>query len=453
MTKNDWNQILLSSVPHNQIFCLWGKRSWTKCQIEKLRKDLEKNSKNLKRSLKAVVVPTRAEYIRRHSYEGFFFQQRFQSVYSRQGETVEGMMQKQANQHNSEELRRHTSLFHLENIWSKPLLQLSSGEWQRVILCLTLLQKPDILIAIHGLDGLDTYWQHRTPQILSEHFPQIQTIIFTSDQPLFYPTVKNIALENQEKSLDITLPEKPFDSLIKAFQEYHNLLPYKNAEQPIIEMTDINIRYGKNQILNHVNWIVHPGEKWNIQGHNGAGKSTLLSLINADNPQGYSQSIRIFGAPIAGRSIWERKARIAYFSSDYFQYFNSGDSVEKVIHVHLQTPYLDTPQPPEHLLQSLALYFDLADHWHKPYGLLDKTMRRQVLLLAAYAKSSELLILDEPYHDFDHSRILKNNLFLESTQQAMIQTVLFVTHRMDHMPPFLNRFLEIDQGKAKEITL
>src|SRR5699024_8574335 len=273
MTKNDWNQIRLSGL-HDQILCLWGKKSWTKDQIGELHKNLEQNKTIFQKTLKVVVVPTRSEYIRRHSYEGFFFQQRFQSVYSSQGETVEGMIQKQAEQCSPEELRKHTELVHLQNIWSKPLLQLSSGEWQRFSLCLTLLQKPDILIAIYGLDGLDTYWQHRIPQILSEHYPQIR-IIFTSDQPLPHPAVKNIALEDREDSMKgIVLSEKPSDALIKAFRKYHNQLQYKNAEQPIIEMTDVNIRYGKNQILDHVNWIVHPGEKWNIQGHNGAGKST-----------------------------------------------------------------------------------------------------------------------------------------------------------------------------------
>src|SRR5690625_7328846 len=98
-------------------------------------------------------------------------------------------------------------------------------------------------------------------------------------------------------------------------------------------------------------------------------------------------------------------------------------------------------------------YFGLADHLHLPYSGMDRGIKRQILLLAAYLKSSELLILDEPYHDFDRDQILKNNLFLESTQYKILQTVIFVTHRSDHMPSFLYRVLEIIIGIARETSL
>lgn len=449
MILKDWNKFK-EEDPDQQIFCLWGRQTGIEDQIRQLR-----TSKGNFR--KMIIVPTRAEYLRRHSHEGFFFQQRFQSVYSSQGETVEDVIHKQAESLNSGKLRSHIGLFHLEKIWSKPLLQLSSGEWQRFSLCLSLLQRPDILIAPHGLNGLDADWQQRIPQILSDHFQEVQMIVFTSDQPIMHPAIQNIPLDQNENLSENMIPpepEKPSDSLMTSFRDYHNQLRHKEIKKEIIRMTDVNIRYGNNQILDHVNWIVQAGEKWNIRGPNGAGKSTLISLVNADNPQGYSQKIKIFGEPFGRHSIWERKARISYFSSDYFQYYRSaGKTAEAVVREHLKTPYLDTPQPPENLLISMAEYFDVAECWDQPFSSLDKTLRQQILLLAAYAKSSELLMLDEPYHDFDRMRIRKNNLFLETVQENLVQTVIFVTHRGDHMPAFLNRFLEIDEGRAKEIFL
>jgi len=418
-----------------------------------LQRSIKKSIDSSSHTVKIGVVLSRDDYIQRHSYEGLFFQQRFQSVYSDQGETVEGMIRIQAEKLQIDDFLKHTDLFELENIWKKPLLQLSSGEWQRFSLCLTLLQNPDVLIAIHGLDGLDKDWKNKIPQILKEHYSHIRKIIFTSDQPLSHPDVKDISLNHSASSHISTSEKHPSQSLIQSFQDYHNRLRHIKNEEPVIEMKNVSIRYGENQILDQVNWTVCSGEKWNIHGPNGAGKSTLISLINSDNPQGYSQDITVFGSPFGQNSIWERKARIAYFSSDYFQYFRSHRTVESVIHDQLKTPYLKTPQPPEDLLLKMVDYFGLADHLHLPYSGMDRGIKRQILLLAAYLKSSELLILDEPYHDFDRDQILKNNLFLESTQYKILQTVIFVTHRSDHMPSFLDRVLEIDHGKARETSL
>lgn len=452
MMEFDWKNIL-GSRSSDQILCLWGKAFWTKDQSKMLQRSIENSVDTTYRTSKVSIVQSRDEYIQRHSYEGLFFQQRFQSVYADQGETVESMIRSQAEKFRVKDWREHTDLFELENIWTKPLIQLSSGEWQRFSLCFSLFQNPDILIAIHGLDGLDIDWKRKIPQILAEHYSHIKKIIFTSDQPLLHPIVKNIGL-NQSDSSHISSSKKiPSRSLIRGFQNYHNSLRKADNEAPVIEMKNVSIRYGENQILDQVNWTVLPGEKWNIRGPNGAGKSTLISLINSDNPQGYSQSISVFGSPFGQKSIWERKARIAYFSSDYFQYFRSHRTVESVIRDQLKTPYLKTPQPPEDLLREMIDYFDLSDHLHLPYSGMDRSIRRQVLLLATYLKSSELLILDEPYHDFDHAQISANNLFLESTQHKILQTVIFVTHRSDHMPSFLDRGLEMDQGRAQEISL
>jgi molybdate transport system ATP-binding protein len=51
---------------------------------------------------------------------------------------------------------------------------------------------------------------------------------------------------------------------------------------------------------------VKAGECWAVLGHNGSGKSTLLSLINADNPQAFSQKIWLFDKRKgSGESIWD----------------------------------------------------------------------------------------------------------------------------------------------------
>ena len=76
-------------------------------------------------------------------------------------------------------------------------------------------------------------------------------------------------------------------------------------------MEHVCIRYGKRTILKDLDWEVKNGEKWALFGPNGAGKSTLLSLVYADNPQSYANTLYLFDKKRgSGESIWEIKDRI-----------------------------------------------------------------------------------------------------------------------------------------------
>lgn len=455
MKKSQWAKIL-GENRESQIICLWGSGSWSREELYNIEQTIPEILKETSGIFKVLTVPSRADYIRRYAFQGLFFQQRFQSMYNDQGQTVRQSLKEAGKDLPETEIEKYGGYFDLGEMYEKPLIQLSTGEWKRFSLCLTLLRKPGALIFVHGLDGLDVSWQQRIPDLLTEKFKNIKPIIITADQPVNHHSVRNIPvseLRNMTSPVPAAAVNPPSEELVKSFQEYRRDLPRQISESPLVEMDSVSIRYGQNQILDRISWTVNATEKWNVRGPNGAGKSTLLSLVNADNPQGYSQKIRLFGRPYGQTTIWERKARIAYFSSDYFQYYRSTKSMDEVIHQHLKTPYLETPIPSEDLLDQLSDYFGLSSHRDTSYARLDPVLRRQALLLATYLKSSELLLLDEPYHDFDQARITQNNLFLEATQKRIPQTVVFVTHRSDHMPLFINRALEINQGRAREVPL
>ena len=59
-------------------------------------------------------------------------------------------------------------------------------------------------------------------------------------------------------------------------------------------MEHVKIRYGSRTILKDLDWEIKNGEKWALFGPNGAGKSTLLSLVYADNPQSYANTLYLF---------------------------------------------------------------------------------------------------------------------------------------------------------------
>src|SRR5688572_13384763 len=97
-------------------------------------------------------------------------------------------------------------------------------------------------------------------------------------------------------------------------------------------MKKVSVQYGDKIILDEVNWKVMKGERWLLSGPNGAGKSTLLSLITADNPKAYANSIFLFGKKRgSGESIWDIKKKIGFISPELHLFFDQGTSCFDVI--------------------------------------------------------------------------------------------------------------------------
>ncbi len=63
----------------------------------------------------------------------------------------------------------------------------------------------------------------------------------------------------------------------------------------LVEMNGVSVHWGERTVLDSLFWKVLEGEHWLVRGPNGSGKTTLLGLINGDNPQAFSNDVRLFG--------------------------------------------------------------------------------------------------------------------------------------------------------------
>ena len=48
----------------------------------------------------------------------------------------------------------------------------------------------------------------------------------------------------------------------------------------ILDLQDVTVRRGSNEILSHVSWQVLAGERWVVMGSNGAGKTSLMQICS-----------------------------------------------------------------------------------------------------------------------------------------------------------------------------
>lgn len=79
---------------------------------------------------------------------------------------------------------------------------------------------------------------------------------------------------------------------------------FSGSSGAAIEISDVRLSIGNNDIMTDVNWTILPKERWALVGRNGAGKSTLLRAITGTG--GELVSISEGGISIA------KKARLGY---------------------------------------------------------------------------------------------------------------------------------------------
>jgi molybdate transport system ATP-binding protein len=200
---------------------------------------------------------------------------------------------------------------------------------------------------------------------------------------------------------------------------------------------------------------VNEGENWAVLGPNGAGKTALLSLILGDNPQCYSNDIRVFGIKRGtGESVWDVKANIGYVSPDIQALYPSETPCLSVVlsgffdSIDLHATCSSAQERHAHdWMQCL----DLADLECVPFGDLSLGQQRLVLLARALVKDPPLLVLDEPCQSLPpDSREVILGLLDRLCQQEWV-SLICVSHHLDEIPRSVSHVLHLAKGEVKRV--
>lgn len=245
----------------------------------------------------------------------------------------------------------------------------------------------------------------------------------------------------------------------------------------VVEMLNINISFGERQLFKDLNWTVRSGEKWNVTGPNGSGKSTLLSLVNADNPRAYSLDITLFDRRRGtGESIWDIKRHIGFLSSEMHSSFITSEPVLDIIRSglghsgdghysaeamkgfatgvseggdrlsvreqNLHARRMPVTDDDRYLLYWLEL-FGAEELANRSYNTLSSGEQRYVLLIRAFVKDPDLLILDEPFQGLDPERRHRAGAVIEAFCHRPNKTLIFVTHYIEEIPGVVTHTLQL----------
>jgi molybdate transport system ATP-binding protein len=352
---------------------------------------------------------------------------------------------------------------HIRLLLNKPLIQLSNGENKRVQLAIALLEDPGCLILDNPFLGLDTEGRATLHGIVNRLAAEgMQILLITSSR------------EIPDCITHIGQLEKGRWSFCGARAGFHHSLQSNTTAQlntailsrlrqaaqddamagddfsVAVKMVDTTIKYGEATILNHINWEVRKGERWNVSGPNGAGKSTLLSLITADNPQAYANEIWLFDRRRGtGETIWDIKRKIGFVSPELHLYFDTGANCFEVIASGLfDTIGLFRPltvQQEETTLLWMQL-LSLQELRTRRLAQLSTGQQRMVLLARALIKNPPMLILDEPSQGLDEEQTAYFRSLVTALCEAFNKTLIYVSHYRQELPACIDKFLQLEKG-------
>ncbi len=221
----------------------------------------------------------------------------------------------------------------------------------------------------------------------------------------------------------------------------------------VVDLVDVTVEFDGRPVLDHVDWIIGPGDRYGIVGANGVGKTTLLRVI-----QGLQK-------PTRGRVKIGQTVRFAVLSQHLDNLAAFGDDrVRQVIGRYNARVMLDGKEmTPAQLLERLE--FGAAD-LNEPVSSLSGGQKRRLALMLILLDEPNVLILDEPGNDLDTDMLAA----LEGLLDTWPGTLLLVTHdrslmervtdhqfalidgRLRHLPRGIDEYLELtgtaDKGAA-----
>ncbi|MBQ8092803.1 MAG: amino acid ABC transporter ATP-binding protein [Clostridia bacterium] len=221
-----------------------------------------------------------------------------------------------------------------------------------------------------------------------------------------------------------------------------------NTEPPVIELRNVNKRFGQLHVLQDISLTVHKGEVIVIIGPSGSGKSTLCRTINRletiDSGDIFIDGERL---PEEGRKLAALRSKVGmvFQSFNLFAHMSILDNMTlapvDVLHISRKAAREEAMR----LLERVGV----ADQAGKVPAQLSGGQQQRAAIARALAMHPEAILFDEPTSALDPEMIGEVlNVMTELARDGM--TMLIVTHEMNFARKVADRIIFMDGGTIIE---
>ena len=216
------------------------------------------------------------------------------------------------------------------------------------------------------------------------------------------------------------------------------------GDEPVIDVRDLRMRYGKTDVLNGVSFTARRGEVLALLGPNGAGKTTAIEILEGFRIRSAGQ-VSVLGVdPADGGEAWRARIGVVLQSwRDHGKY-----RVRELLanlgsyYAPYSSPEVSRPWDIDELIAMVGL----TEHARKRLRQLSGGQRRRLDVAVGIVGRPELLFLDEPTAGFDPEARREFHDLVHRLADREEATILLTTHDLDEAERLADRILILAGG-------
>ena len=209
----------------------------------------------------------------------------------------------------------------------------------------------------------------------------------------------------------------------------------KNTDN-IIEVNNLEKKYGEVNAVNGVSFNVEKGEVFGILGPNGAGKTTTVEMIEGlRKPNGGS-------IKVCNIDALKEPQRIKEIIGVQLQTTSLYDSIRVKEAIELFGSYYKKSLPSGQIMEEVSL----MEKKNSPVSKLSGGQKQRLSVGLALVNDPEIIFMDEPTTGLDPQA--RHNVWsIVEKLRERGKTVVITTHYMEEAEQLCHRLAIIDQGK------
>jgi ABC-2 type transport system ATP-binding protein len=213
----------------------------------------------------------------------------------------------------------------------------------------------------------------------------------------------------------------------------------------VVEVTDLRMRYGTNDVLHGVGFTINRGEVLVLLGPNGAGKTTTIEILEGFRLPS-AGNVSVLGEnPATADEQWRARIGVVLQSWRDHGRWRVWELLDHLgsFYVPYSEPHRPRPYPTDELIETVGL----TEHRNKKVSALSGGQRRRLDVAIGIVGRPELLFLDEPTAGFDPAARRDFHDLVHRLSDLQDTTILLTTHDLDEAEKLADRILILNHGR------
>ena len=343
--------------------------------------------------------------------------------------------------------------------------EFSGGQRQRLMIAMALGWDPDVLIADEPTTALDVTVQAQILKLLQglREETGMGLLIITHDLGVVAEMADRVLVMNGGEMVETGTtravfrdPQHPYTRRLLGAVPGQGSIRETAMEdcRPLLEVRNLEKRFGTFQALKGVSFDLRPGETVGIVGESGSGKSTTArAILRLDDPDGGEVIYK--GRDLlkmSDREIFALRREIQMVFQDPTQSLNPRMSVFQIVSEawRIHADILPKPRWRERVGELLELVGMKAEHADRYPHQFSGGQRQRIAIARALAMEPKIIVCDEAVSALDvciQAQVIK---LLDGLRDRLGIAFLFIAHDLPVVRDFADRVIVMKDGAIVE---